>query len=299
MATKLRPSYLLFSFSAVSMLCCWANCVEANPVWAENDNQLDRKEVVFEAGEPLTDEEFNSGVHGKAVSIDDHGTQPWEKQPHSGLVGGDVLPGDQKNANKNADVKWPNAQVPYVISSSFTADERRAIASAMTTYHQKTCIRFVARRTQSDYIKIIRSRESTNGWANYPGCWSQKGRVGGAQELSLDNGCVYASTIVHELMHAVGFNHEQERPDQDKYITVKYDNIDPRNHQWFSPKPADKVNSIGRYDLNSVMHYSSHAFAIDHSRPTMVAKNGRTTMGNPIGLTWMDVQKLRALYCGY
>lgn len=55
-----------------------------------------------------------------SVSIDDHGTQPWEKQPHSGLVGGDVLPGDQKNANKNADVKWPNAQVPYVISSSFS-----------------------------------------------------------------------------------------------------------------------------------------------------------------------------------
>lgn len=25
-----------------------------------------QKEVVFEAGEPLTDEEFNSGVHGKA-----------------------------------------------------------------------------------------------------------------------------------------------------------------------------------------------------------------------------------------
>ena len=49
--------------------------------------------------------------------------------------------------------------------------------------------------------------------------------MGGAQELSLDSGCVYFSTVIHELMHAVGFDHEQERPDQSRYITVNYNNI--------------------------------------------------------------------------
>lgn len=98
-----------------------------------------QNEVVFEAGEPLTDEEFNSDVQGKAgktrykiavlrsrqltmfdlVSLDKHGAQPWQIQPHSGLLGGDGLPGDENNANKNAGVKWPKAQVPYVISKSF------------------------------------------------------------------------------------------------------------------------------------------------------------------------------------
>jgi hypothetical protein len=28
-------------------------------------------------------------------------------------------------------------------------------------------------------------------------------------------------------MHAIGFDHEQERPDQSRYITVNYKNIKP------------------------------------------------------------------------
>jgi Notch-like protein len=49
--------------------------------------------------------------------------------------------------------------------------------------------------------------------------------MGGAQELSLDSGCVTFSTVIHELMHVVGFDHEQQRPDQSRYITVNFDNI--------------------------------------------------------------------------
>lgn len=298
MATKLSSCYLFPLLAiCVAMICCWADDVSAHPVHEENENKLERNEVVFEAGEPLTDEEFNSDVQGKAVSLDMHGAQPWQIQPHSGLLGGDGLPGDENNANKNAGFKWPKAQVPYVISNSFSTEDRRAIASAMAVYHQKTCIRFVARSTQKDYIKIIRSKESMNGWNNYPGCWAQKGKVGGAQELSLDNGCVSRSTITHELMHAVGFDHEQERPDQKKFITVKFDNIKKENHQWFTPKPSDSVNTIGRYDINSVMHYSAYAFAINPSKPTMLTKTGKTNMGNNSGLTATDVQKLKGLYC--
>jgi hypothetical protein len=49
--------------------------------------------------------------------------------------------------------------------------------------------------------------------------------MGGAQEVSLDRGCVTLPTVIHELMHVVGFGHEQERPDQSRYITVNYTNI--------------------------------------------------------------------------
>ncbi|KAK4011376.1 hypothetical protein OUZ56_020490 [Daphnia magna] len=98
-------------------------------------------------------------------------------------------------------------------------------------------------------------------------------------------------------MHAVGFDHEQERPDQKKFITVKFDNIKKENHQWFTPKPSDSVNTIGRYDINSVMHYSAYAFAINPSKPTMLTKTGKTNMGNNSGLTATDVQKLKGLYC--
>ena len=38
--------------------------------------------------------------------------------------------------------------------------------------------------------------------------------------MSLDNGCMEYSTIIHEIMHVVGFYHEHERWDRDQYIDI-------------------------------------------------------------------------------
>lgn len=41
-----------------------------------------------------------------------------------------------------------------------------------------------------------------------PRCFSEVGRTSGVQVLSLDNGCLEYTTIIHEMMHVVGFYHE-------------------------------------------------------------------------------------------
>lgn len=44
---------------------------------------------------------------------------------------------------------------------------------------------------------------------------------GGRQIINLqDPGCVTKGIIMHENIHAMGFHHEQVRPDRNNYITV-------------------------------------------------------------------------------
>jgi hypothetical protein len=59
-----------------------------------------------------------------------------------------------------------------------------------------TCIRFVPWTGQNDFISLFSA----------DGCWSNGGKVGGKQKLSLaTNGCMYKQTIIHELIHALGY----------------------------------------------------------------------------------------------
>lgn len=121
--------------------------------------------------------------------------------------------------------RWPNGVLPYEIQAGvFTSSQLSVITSAMRQIESQvgaSCIRFVPRTTESTYLRI----EGTN-----QGCYSYVGmqQRAGPQVVSLStSGCVYKGTAIHELLHAVGFHHEQNRPDRDSYIKVNYENISP------------------------------------------------------------------------
>ena len=63
--------------------------------------------------------------------------------------------------------------------------------------------------------------------------------------------------IVHELMHAIGFEHEHNRSDRDRYVNIKWGNMKEKAKESYKKKNFRNYN-IGDYDFCSIMHYSPY-----------------------------------------
>ncbi|XP_053680121.1 astacin-like [Anopheles nili] len=196
--------------------------------------------------------------------------------------------------------RWPNAVVPYVVTGSFTSDQISVIQSAMGNIAASTCVRFVPRTSEELYISI------TNGAS---GCWSYVGRstLNSENQVNLQNPeCVKIGTVVHELMHSIGFHHEFTRPDRDDWVSVdrmafeaKYQTDESFFKSNYGKMDPKAVELYGRgYDYGSVMHYSKYAAAADESRPVMNnLKPWTGDFGNKNGLSPADVIDINYMYC--
>ena len=71
-----------------------------------------------------------------------------------------------------------------------------------------------------------------------------KALAGGRQLLSVGDECKRRGIIVHELLHTLGFFHEQARPDASKYVTINYANINPFRYNNFLPAETSEVEFI-------------------------------------------------------
>lgn len=114
---------------------------------------------------------------------------------------------------------WERGLIPYVILGNFTLAERETIFEAFKEFNKNTCVRFVERSVDhKDFIEIYRDDN---------GCYSSTlGHQGGVQKVNLAKGCFARShTVMHELMHALGFDHEHVRPDRDEWVKIIDENI--------------------------------------------------------------------------
>uniref|UniRef100_A0A0K0DHD2 Metalloendopeptidase n=1 Tax=Angiostrongylus cantonensis TaxID=6313 RepID=A0A0K0DHD2_ANGCA len=182
---------------------------------------------------------------------------------------------------------WPGARIPYAISPHYTPYERALLARAVKQYHEKTCIRFVPRSGgEPDYLFI----------GKVDGCFSEVGRTSGVQVLSLDNGCMEYATIIHEMMHVIGFYHEHERWDRDNFIDIIWQNIDRGALDQFGKVDLSKTSYYGQpYDYKSILHYDSLAFS-KNGFPTMLPKQKSATIGNAKDFSDVDLAKINRMY---
>jgi len=211
------------------------------------------KEGAFQSDIMLTDEQWEEL---RAVIADQEQTG----EDGGDDEGGDDDDGESRRKKRKAvaflQSRWPNKIVPYEISTASQPDTA-AILGAMQHWMDHTCLRFepyTANNLQS------LGHNSRIFFVKEEGCWSYLGRVfNGAQAISIGEGCGSVGTVAHEIGHAIGFHHEQSRPDRDNHVNIHWENIIEGNERNFAKYTVAQVTTHEvPYDVGSIMHYGSN-----------------------------------------
>lgn len=195
---------------------------------------------------------------------------------------------------------WPGAVVPYTFANdwddpSIAGDEnlgmRTTIRQSMDAIEAVSALRFVPRSSEGDYVTF----------RDGGGCSATVGHRGGQQYVNLNIACNQRWIIVHEILHALGFNHEQAREDRDGSVQIHWGNIiEDKKHNF---EVADYSFDIGSYDYDSVMHYGGNDFCKTATGggcvgPTITTIPAGTAIGQRSHLSATDIVGLTVRYPG-
>lgn len=151
---------------------------------------------------------------------------------------------------------WPNGEIPYQIDFGRGA-QRTRIMAAIQQWNSSSLIRLVPWRGFGHRVRF----SATIGGA----CRSAVGYFAqaGGQHIRIpsgpsDSGCS-TGNLLHEIGHTAGLFHEVSRTDRDAVVRMDWSNIKPSkifNYFTYTALGESGLN-FGRYDINSLMHYSS------------------------------------------
>ncbi len=205
-----------------------------------------------------------------------HADEDWLPEGYV-LVDDMVLPEEYVTGRATIEVNlWPST-IAYTFDSNVNSTNQSRAIAAMAEIEAVANIDFVPRTDQVNYIKFL----DANGNS------SPVGMQGGEQTIRMFNWS-YRFIIVHELMHSLGFFHEQSRTDRNTYVTIQTANIEEGKEHNFDlevgteafPRGAYGLAGDRTYDFDSVMHYGATAFS-KNDNPTIV-------VNSPWNETWQD-----------
>ncbi|XP_055468208.1 meprin A subunit alpha [Psammomys obesus] len=204
------------------------------------------------------------------------------------LFQGDILLPTTRNALRDPTSRW-KFPIPYILADNLDLNAKGAILKAFEMFRLKSCVDFKPYEGESSYIIFQK----------FSGCWSMVGDQHVGQNLSIGQGCDYKAIIEHEILHALGFYHEQSRTDRDDYVTIWWDEIIPdykHNFDTYDDKSITDLNTP--YDYESVMHYEPFSFNKNELVPTITTKipefNG--IIGQRLDFSALDLERLNRMY---
>jgi hypothetical protein len=117
--------------------------------------------------------------------------------------------------------------------------------------------------------------------------------IGGAQDINLETS-VPTGTIIHEIGHAIGLEHEHNRPDRDSYVNINMNTVPSKDMVNFVKMGTNNGYNHGDFDFNSIMIYSSYLY--NSPIPTITKKNGATYTAQRLYLSDGDIAGIKFLY---
>jgi hypothetical protein len=213
------------------------------------------------------------------------------------IIVGNDFPKPRSHTVNNKDYKWPNAVIPVLIDKNSFGKYSGLldmVYNALNEINSKLEICAVPYTNQKDHVLMTTSTllydngisTVSSSIINGSGL-SAVGKQGGTQMLYLNPYNASKRTVLHEMLHAAGVYHEQNRPDGDGInILINVDNIidNKQIRKNFAKKPG---NSLGPYDYSSIMHYSTMAFS-RNGKNTIDCLNKGKVVACPLGMGTSD-----------